>query len=174
MKRVLLVAAAVLLSTRLAAQEPDFDEFIALIDAALAQAGSATHPGERTELVRYAKDGWEILISAAWDGAEWRLLALRLHHPERIDAPDQRWSDRYRALLAALAPEQVRDIEPPELFEVPPPGFLPAFPEELRGRQFDIGQFWYQARWFNDGGFDQDARWALRSFELVARPPQPQ
>lgn len=175
MRPGLLFAMVMLLSARLGAQEPDFETFLVVIDAALAQTGSAAHAGERTELVRYAEDGWEILISAAWDGAEWRLLALRLHHPERIDSPDQRWAERYRALLAALAPEQIRDIEPPALFEVPPPSFLPAFPEELRSRQFDIGQFWYQASWFNDGGFNEDASWALRSFELVARPPpQPQ
>ncbi|MEE4638133.1 MAG: hypothetical protein V2J42_05290 [Wenzhouxiangella sp.] len=162
-----------MLSASLGAQEPDFDEFIMLIDSALEQTGQASHAGERTELVRYAADGWEILISAAWDGSQWRLLALRLHHPERIDAPDQRWAEHYQALLEALDPEQIQEIEPPELFEVPPPTFLPALPEELRARQFDIDHFWYQASWFNDGGFNEDARWALRSFELVARPPQP-
>jgi hypothetical protein len=168
-----LIVASIMLSAGLSAQEPDFDEFIVLIDSALEQTGQASHAGERTELVRYAEGGWEILISAAWDGAQWRLLALRLHHPERIDAPDQRWAERYQALLQELAPEQIRDIEPPDLFEVPPPGFLPALPEELRARQFDIDRFWYQASWFNDGGFNEDARWVLRSFELVARPPRP-
>jgi hypothetical protein len=47
-------------------------------------------------------------------------------------------------------------------------------PEELRSRQFDIDQFWYQAHWINVGGFDEDAQWALRSFELVAKPPTDQ
>ncbi|MFP4209033.1 MAG: hypothetical protein ACLFSC_10270 [Wenzhouxiangella sp.] len=174
MNRLALASAALLISVQLNAQAADFDHFIDLIDTALAGAGSASHAGERTELVRFAEDGWEILISAAWDGSQWRLLALRLHHPEQIDAPDRRWSEQYQALLAELEADRIGHIEPPELFEVPPPDFLPVLPEELRARQFDLGQFWYLARWVNTGGFDQDARWALRSYELVARAPEPQ
>jgi hypothetical protein len=169
-----LVIAALLISLKAGAQDPDFDAFLDLTTSALEQAGNASIPGEKTELVRYTDDGWQLLISAAWGGEHWRLLALRIHHPDRIEAPDQRWAQQYQTLLRELEPEQIADIEPPELFEVPPPDFLPALPEELRSRQFDIGQFWYQARWINSGGFDHDAEWSLRSYELVARPPSDQ
>jgi len=170
-KRLALSCAALLLSLHATAQDPDFDAFLGLIESALGQTGEASFAGEKTELVRYTEDGWELLMTAAWDGQQWRLLALRLHHPDRIDAPDQRWANQYQALLHELEPQQIEQIEPPALFEVPPPGFMPAFPEEFRSRQFNIGLYWYQARWINTGGFDQDAEWSLRSYELVARPP---
>ncbi|TVS13477.1 MAG: hypothetical protein EA419_01725 [Wenzhouxiangella sp.] len=161
----------IVLSCSLAAAEPDFEDFLALIDTSLIESGAGGFPGERIEIHRIADSGWEIQIIAAWDGTHWRLLALRLHHPERIEAADERWLTRYELLLATLRAEDLEALEEPELFEVPAPAFLPAWPEELRARQFSIGSFWYQARWFNDGGLDEDARWALRSFELVARPP---
>lgn len=170
MKRLAAALACLLLAAGLAAAEPDFEDFLRLIQTSLATTGPGGHPGERVEVYRYADSGWEIHIIAGWDGQTWRLLALRLHHPERITAPDERWLARYEALLAALTPERLGALEEPELFEVPPPGFLPALPDELRGREFSIGSFWYQARWRNDGGFDEDALWALRSFELVAEP----
>ena len=170
MKGLAPALACLLLAANLAAAEPDFENFLSLIQSALAATGPGGHPGERVEVYRYADSGWQIHIIAAWDGERWRLLALRLHHPERIDKPDQRWLAQYEVLLARLKPEHLHALEEPELFEVPPPGFLPALPDELRGRQFEIGSFWYQARWRNEGGLDEDARWALRSFELVARP----
>lgn len=160
----------IVLSCSLAAAEPDFADFFALIDASLAESGAGGYPGERIDVYRRAESGWEIQIIAAWDGAGWRLLALRLHHPDRIEAADERWLERYELLLASLEVEDLEALEEPELFEVPAPAFLPAWPEELRARQFSIGSFWYQARWFNAGGLDEEARWALRSFELVAHP----
>lgn len=150
------------------AVEPDFEHFLDLIRTTLAEAGSGGFGGERLEVYRFADSGWEIRIIAAWDGEDWRLLALRFHHPERIDAPDQRWLERYQHLLAVLEPQDLASLEEPELFEVPRPAFGPAWPGELRTREFNIGSFWYQARWFNDGGFDEQATWVLRSFELVA------
>jgi hypothetical protein len=158
-------------SLSLSASEPDFEDFLALTRTALEETGEASYLGERTELIRFAPAGWEVLISAAWDGAQWRMLALRVSHPERTQTDPGGWAERYRALWAELDPDRIADIHPPELFEVPPPGFLPALPEELRSRQFDIDQFWYQAHWINLGGFNEDAQWALRSFEMVAKPP---
>ncbi|MEE4296097.1 MAG: hypothetical protein V2J20_05720 [Wenzhouxiangella sp.] len=145
-----------------------------MTQSALEETGSASHLGERTELIRFAPAGWEVLISAAWDGERWRMVALRVHHPERTETEPGAWAERYRALWTELDPDRIAEINPPELFEVPPPRFLPALPEELRSRQFDIDQFWYQAHWINVGGFDEDAQWALRSFELVAKPPTDQ
>lgn len=174
MKRLALASAALSISLLASAQDPDFEAFLELTTSALDQAGSASVQGEITELVRYTDDGWQLLMSAAWSGEQWRLLALRIHHPDRVEAPDQRWAEQYETLLRELEPEHISEIEPPALFEVPPPAFLPALPDEFRSRQFDIGLFWYQARWFNTGGFDQDAEWSLRSYELVARPPADQ
>lgn len=156
-----------------AASEPDFDALEAQIDAALSAAGVGGQPGERIELDRLGHDGWEIRISAAWDGESWRLLALRLHHPERVETPDRSWLERYQALLLGLQPDLLERLERPELFEVPPPAFLPVLPEELRTRQFEFEGYWYQASWFNRGGPDEYARWSLRSFELVALAPGP-
>lgn len=155
-----------------ATMNPDFDALEAQVDRALQSAGVGGQPGERIELDRFDADGWEIRISAAWDGQSWRLLALRLHHPERIETADRSWLERYRALLLALNAELLSRLERPELFEVPPPGFLPVLPEELRSRQFEFHGYWYQASWINTGGADEYASWALRSFELVAAPEQ--
>lgn len=161
---VLLLAAAG------AAAEPDFDALLDQVERSLVQAGTGGQPGERIELDRSGPDGWEIRISAGWDGQAWRVLALRLHHPERIETPSPAWLERYRDLLAVLRPEHIAGLDKPELFEVPPPEFTPIMPEEIRTRQFLYGDFWYQASWFNEGGPDDYARWSLRSFELVARP----
>lgn len=156
-----------------AATEPDFDALGAQIDSALQGAGSGGQTGERIELDRFAPDGWEIRISAAWDGSSWRVLALRLHHPERIEHAPANWLARYRALLVELPTVDFDELVAPELFDVPPPAYLPALPGELRTRQFEFESFWYQASWTNAGGVDEFARWELRSLELVAVPPRP-
>lgn len=174
MKRLAIALISMCSSLSVAAQDPDFAEFLTLTESALAETGSASYLGERTELIRFAPDGWQVLISAAWDGERWRMVALRVHHPDRAPSEPATWAERYRTLWAELDPDQIADIDPPELFEVPPPRFMPALPDELRSRQFDIDQFWYQAHWVNAGGFDEDAQWALRSFELVAKPPSDQ
>jgi len=153
-----------------AVAEPDFDALLDQIDNSLKQAGLGGQPGERIELDRFSPDGWEIRTSAAWDGQAWRVLALRLHHPERVETPNPDWLARYRNLLETLQPEDVEGLEMPELFEVPVPALLPVLPQEIRTRQFMFRDFWYQASWFNEGGPDEYARWSLRSFELVARP----
>lgn len=149
---------------------PDFDALDAQIDSALAAVGRGGQAGERVELDRIDPSGWEILISAAWDGESWRLLALRLLHPERALTPDHSWLDRYQTLMAGLEADMLNLLERPQLFEVPPPAFLPVLPEELRTRQFEFEGFWYRASWLNGGGPDEFASWALRSFELVADP----
>jgi hypothetical protein len=168
-------AAALLLGLWLAASAsaiaaPDFDALLDQIDRSLVEAGRGGTPGERIELDRFSADGWELRLSAAWDGTVWRLLALRLNHPEWTRGPDRRWLERYRQLLSSLHADDLEHLETPDLFEVPPPDFLPAWPGELRVRQFEIESFWYQASWINEGGPDDYARWSLRSFELVAQP----
>ncbi len=174
MKHLAAALVSIFLTLSALAETPEFEEFLALTQSALDETGKASFPGERTELIRFAPGGWEVLISAAWDGEKWRMLALRVYHPERTRTEIRAWTERYQALWTKLDPDRISDINPPELFEVPPPSFLPALPEELRSRQFNIDQFWYQARWINVGGFDQDAQWALHSFELVAKPPADQ
>lgn len=170
--------AAVALTLLLAAVDapgaPDFDTLSDQLERSLAQAGAGGQAGERIELHRSAPDGWDMSIIAAWDGAAWRLLALRLHHRERIETPSPAWLERHQALLADLRPDQLRRLEPAELFEVPEPDFLPILPEEIRSRQFEFRGYWYRASWFNAGGPDEFARWALRSFELVAQPDRDQ
>lgn len=168
--RITLALLGLTLAAASAAAEPDFDALLDQIDNSLEQAGPGGQPGERIELDRFSPDGWEIRISAAWDGQAWRVLALRLHHPERVETPNREWLERYRNLLETLQPEDIEGLEIPELFEVPAPAFLPVWPDEIRTRQFLFGDFWYQASWFNQGGPDEYASWSLRSFELVARP----
>lgn len=155
-----------------AAASPDFDALLGQIDHSLRQAGIGGQPGERIELDRFSPDGWEIRISAAWDGQAWRVLALRLHHPERVDTPSLKWLERYQALLNAVTVADIQGLQGPELFEIPAPSFLPVWPGEVRTRQFMFGEFWYQASWSNEGGPDEFATWRLRSFELVAAPKQ--
>jgi len=98
------VIAALLISQQAGAQDPDFDAFLDLTNSALDQAGNASVPGEKAEWVRYTEEGWQLLMSAAWGGEQWRLLALRIHHPDRIEAPDQRWIEQYQTLLQELEP----------------------------------------------------------------------
>ncbi|TVR96525.1 MAG: hypothetical protein EA418_05305 [Wenzhouxiangellaceae bacterium] len=165
---ILLPLLACVLAVR--AGEPDFEEFTALIEATLRDTGPGIHIGDRSELYRYSADGWELQLMAVWSETGWHLLALRLHHPQRIAEDDGEFHARYRRLLAGIDRDRVADLKLPELFEVPPPDYLPALPGELRGRRFSLGGFWYQARWINDGGVDENASWALRSFEVVAVP----
>ncbi|TVQ35954.1 MAG: hypothetical protein EA370_08855 [Wenzhouxiangella sp.] len=152
------------------AEPPDFEAFTSLIGQTLATTGPGTYIGDRSELYRYTPDGWEIQMMTVWNETRWHLLALRLHHPERIDEDDGEFHQRYRRLLAALDRDRIADLEMPVLIDVPPPTYFPMVPDELRGRRFTMDGFWYQARWINDGGVDEDARWALRSYELVAVP----
>ncbi len=155
------------------AAEPDFQALSAQIDRSLAAAGRGGLPGERLELDQTTSGGWSLRISAAWDGDAWRLLALRLHHPERVDTPDPNWLQRYQTLLAALSPNLIQGLGQAELFTFPAPSFLPVWPGEVRTRQFILEQFWYQSSWFNQGGPDEFASWQLRSFEMVAAPKEP-
>ncbi|MGY6555558.1 MAG: hypothetical protein ACXIUM_13665 [Wenzhouxiangella sp.] len=154
--------------TAAAGSTPDFDQLDNQVRDALQAAGIGGQPGERIELDRFAADGWEIRISAAWDGQSWRLLALRLHHPDRVDLPDRSWLERYQDLLVGLNIDHLDRLHTPQLFEVPPPAFRPVLPEETRARQFVFEGFWYRASWRNVGGPDEFARWRLNSFELVA------
>ncbi len=153
------------------AEEPDFEAFTRLIGQTLASAGPGAYIGDRSELYRFTPDGWEIQMMTVWTETRWHLLALRLHHPDRIEEDEGEFHRRYRELLAAIDRDRVPELILPVLVDVPPPAYLPAVPDELRGRSFRMDGFWYQARWLNAGGVDEDAEWALRSYELVAEPP---
>lgn len=151
-------------------QDPDFDQFMLIMQQALDTAGSGNHPGDRSELYRYTDDGWEMQMMTVWDGEGWLLLALRLHHPARIDEVEGQWQQHYDRLLARLSRDMLEALSLPELFDVPAPGWNPAVPGELRSRRFTFQGFWYEVRWINRGGLDDFAEWALRSYELVALP----
>jgi hypothetical protein len=153
-----------------AEDEPSFEAFMALIEQALNTAGPGNQSGDRSELFRFTETGWEIRMMTLWDGDQWRLLALRMHHPERIDEAEGQWQERYDRLLASIDRDRLPELLLPDLFDVPPPDYNPALPEELRSRSFTHDGFWYEVRWFNAGGVDDRARWALRSYELVALP----
>lgn len=150
--------------------DPDFEEFMLIMQHALDTAGSGNHPGDRSELWRFTDLGWEMQMMTVWDGEGWLMLALRLHHPDRIDSVEGQWQRHYDQLLARLDRSLIEDLELPELFDVPAPGWNPAVPGELRSRRFSYEGFWYEARWVNRGGVDERADWALRSYELVAVP----
>lgn len=150
--------------------DPDFDHFMLTMQQALDGAGSGNHPGDRSELYRYTEDGWEMQMMTVWDGEGWLLLALRLHHPERIEAVEGQWQEHYEHLLRNLNRSMLESLHLPELFDVPPPDWNPAVPGEYRSRRFTYEGFWYEARWINRGGLDGRADWALRSYELVALP----
>ena len=77
-------------------------------------------------------------------------------------------------MLVGLSDVALGELPYPELFDVPPPAYLPALPGEFRTRQFVFEGFWYQASWTNAGGVDEFARWELRSLELVVMPPEPE
>lgn len=154
----------------LAQTDPDFPAFSELIDQTLASNGPGVNTGDRSELYRYTQDGWELQLFSAWSGERWLLLALRLHHPARIERGPGQWQDRYHRLLADFSPDWLAAMELPELIDVPPPDYNPAVPEELRSRRFTYEGFWYEARWFNSGGVDDDAVWSLISYDLVAKP----
>jgi hypothetical protein len=157
-------------STAPAADDPEFDEFTALIERTLAVTGPGAYPGDRSELYRFTESGWEIQMMTLWDGERWQLLALRLHHPQRIEQVEGQWQERYDNLLAGLDRNHLPDLDLPELIDVPAPDYSPALPDELRSRRFNYAGFWYEVRWFNSGGVDERAEWSLRSYELVALP----
>ncbi|AKS40684.1 hypothetical protein [Wenzhouxiangella marina] len=160
------------LSASLSAQDdPDFTRLTSLLSETLAQAGPARQTGDRSEMYRYTDDGWEMQLLAAWSGQRWLLLAAHLDHPERRVGSPGRWEERYRELLRAYAPEWLERLPLPDLFEVPPPGYNPAVPGEVRSRRFTWQGYWYEARWINSGGVDDDAEWSLVSYDLVAQPP---
>lgn len=172
---ILFLFAAVLATARPASasevdEDPDFDQFMQTMQLALDTAGSGNHPGDRSELYRYTDDGWQMQMMTVWDGEGWLLLALRLHHPDRIEEVEGQWQQRYDRLLMRLNRDLIEDLRLPELFDVPAPGWNPALPGELRSRRFTYEGFWYEARWINYGGVDDFAEWALRSYELVALP----
>ncbi len=153
-----------------AEEDPPFDEFMALIERTLDTTGPGNQAGDRSELFRYTETGWEVRMMTLWDGDQWRLLALRMHHPERITEIEGQWQERYERLLASIDRERLPELPLPDLFDVPPPDYNPALPEELRSRRFTHDGFWYEVRWYNAGGVDDRARWAIRSYELVALP----
>jgi len=174
MTRIYLTVLLVLSLTANAAlgqDDPDFAAFSELIEQTLASNGPGVNPGDRSELYRYTPDGWELQLFSAWSGQRWLLLALRLHHPDRIERGPGQWQDRYDRLLSAFSPAWLEEMELPELIDVPPPHYNPAVPEELRSRRFTYEGFWYEGRWFNSGGVDEDAAWSLISYDLVVLDP---
>lgn len=170
----LLLSLLLLAGVAAAEDSPDFERFMALVEQALAGGGAGRHPGERSELYRYTDDGWSLHMMVIWDGERWRLLAVDMAHPERRDAAASEWRDRYQALLGSIRRDGLGDrlrlLPEPELFEVPPPDFNPALPEEQRSRRFSHDGFWYEVRWENVGGVDDRARWALLGYSVVALP----
>ncbi|MEN1728944.1 MAG: hypothetical protein AAGJ52_10950 [Pseudomonadota bacterium] len=151
--------------------EPDFDAMTDLMAEALQSNGPAQQPGDRAELYRFTPEGWEVQLFGVWSGERWMLLAANVHHPalERYGQGD--WMERYTALLSEYDPEWVERLRIPDLFEVPPPDYLPVVPDEVRSRRFVWQGYWYEARWFNSGGVDIDADWSIVSYDLVALPP---
>ncbi len=151
-----------------AGEDPDFEAFMVLIEQTLGSTGPGSYSGDRSELYRYTDSGWEIQMMIVWDGEHWLVLALRLHHPDRIEEVEGQWLAHYDRLLAGMEREKVPELSMPELFDVPAPAWLPALPGELRSRRFSFGGFWYEARWVNVSTITDDPEWALRSYELVA------
>lgn len=168
---VILTAFSLATSAVRGQDDPDFTTFSDLIEQTLASNGPGVNPGDRSELYRYTSDGWELQLFSAWSGERWLLLALRLHHPGRIERGPGQWQDRYDDLLAEFSPDWLAEMELPELIDVPPPDYNPAVPEELRSRRFTYEGFWYEARWFNSGGVDDEAAWSLISYDLVVLDP---
>jgi hypothetical protein len=174
--RILAFILAVLVSLPALAQlvdEPDFDTLTELMAASLQGNGPARQPGDRAELYRFTPTGWEVQVFAVWSGQRWMLLAAHVHHPQRARYGQGDWMSRYSALLSDYDPGWVERLRIPDLFEVPPPDYLPAVPEEVRSRRFVWQGYWYEARWFNSGGVDEDAVWSLVSYDLVALEPPP-
>ena len=165
---VALLVGPVALASADEASDPDFAAFLEQIEQTLAATGPGSQVGDRAERYRYAESGWEIRMTMAWTGERWHLLALRLHHPERVEAPEGQWPERYESLLADLDRDTVPDRLVPELIDVPPPDYTPAIPGERRNRRFTADGYWYEARWINEGSFDERASWRLRSYQLVA------
>jgi len=156
-----------------AQDEPDFNALTSMIESSLASAGQAAYPGDRSELYRYTADGWEMQLFAAWSGQRWLPMAVHIHHPDRLLRGAGQWQQRYQDLLADYDPAWLDRLELPDLFEVPPPDYNPAVPDEIRARRFTFAGYWYEARWYNSGGVDDDAVWSLISYDLVAlEPPQ--
>lgn len=151
--------------------EPDFRALTQLISASIQENGPALQPGDRTELYRYTPGGWEVQMFAVWSGHRWLLLAAHVTHPERAGFGQGEWESRYTKLLETYRPDWVNRLRLPDLFEVPPPDYNPAVPDEVRSRRFDWQGYWYEARWFNSGGIDDAARWSLVSYDLVAEEP---
>lgn len=159
-----------LLPARTLASDPDLGELRPLIEQMLASTGPGSYAGDRSELQRRTESGWEILMLTFWDGDDWQALAVRLHHPERFAADEGAWQQRFDELLASLDRDALPERSLPELIDVPPPTFLPAFPGEHRGRSFAYEGYWYEARWTNTGGLDLNAEWTLSRYRLVALP----
>ena len=96
---ILLAFSLATLSAR-GQDDPDFAAFSDMIEQTLASNGPGINPGDRSELYRYSPEGWELQLFSAWSGQRWLLLALRLHHPDRIERGPGQWQDRYDSLLS--------------------------------------------------------------------------
>jgi hypothetical protein len=156
-----------------AVAEPDFRALTQLIAASVQGNGPALEQGDRTELYRFTPEGWEVQMFAVWSGHRWLLLAAHVSHPDRARYGQGEWESRYRTLLQNYHPDWVDRLRLPDLFEVPPPDYNPAVPDEIRTRRFAWQGYWYEARWFNSGGVDDAASWSLVSYDLVAEEPPP-
>lgn len=168
---VLILASWPLTARLQALSEPDFDALTQLIAAAIQGNGPSQQIGDRTELYRFTPDGWQVQMFAVWSGHRWLLLAAHVSHPDRLQYGQGEWEARYARLLQSYRPDWVDRLNLPDLFEVPPPDYNPAIPEEVRSRRFVWQGYWYEARWFNSGGVDDAAAWSLVSYDLVAEEP---
>jgi len=153
--------------------EPDFEALTRLIAAAVQNNGPAQESGDRAELYRFTPEGWEAQMFAVWSGHRWLLLAAHISHPDLARYGQGEWEDRYEQLLETYSPDWVDRLGLPDLFEVPPPDYNPAVPNEIRTRRFVWQGYWYEARWFNSGGVDDASFWSLVSYDLVAEEPPP-
>jgi len=167
----LLLAAWPLTAGSQTIAEPDFRALTQLISASVQGNGPAPQIGDRSELYRYTPEGWEVQMFAVWSGHRWLLLAVHLSHPDRDHYGQGDWEARYATLLETYRPDWVDRLSLPDLFEVPPPDYNPAVPDEVRSRRFVWQGYWYEVRWFNSGGIDDAAEWSLVSYDLVAEEP---
>ena len=153
----------------------DFEELGLALQSALDQAGPGQQPGDRSEVYRRLDD-WMLMLIMIWDGRSWLPLALEVRHLEEQEGHERdelQWQQRKSALLASLDRQRLSELPWPDLLEISAPDWNPAVPGEYRRRRFVHGNFWFEFRWMNVGGLDDDAEWLLRSYRAVAEPLSP-
>ncbi len=155
---------------RAEAERLDYDDMVLMLQQALNHAGPGHRAGDRSELFRQ-RGAWQMTLTVVWLGESWLPLVLEVRHEDEPDRPREReWKDRQSALLGSLDRDRLDELLWPDLLGVDAPGWNPALPEEYRRRRFTHEGFWFELSWINQGGFDDSADWALRSYRAVALP----